>query len=93
MTGSDRDGPAVVTGHVFKIARLRAAGSSLCHTRRMPEYRVVFVNGEKRELTVGAHKITGNDADDRGNSYTFHSGSTVIAVIPKAQVLFIEKVN
>ena len=59
----------------------------------MPTFRIVFVNGEKRELTVEAHKVSGNQPSEKGDSYTFSNGSNVVAVVPKAQVLYIEKVN
>ena len=59
----------------------------------MPIYRIVFVNGEKRELEVEAYKIVGNNPDDKGDSYTFKSGNRSIAVVPKSQVLYIEMVK
>ena len=59
----------------------------------MPKYRVVFVNGEKRELIVDAFVIRGNDQDDKGDTYTFKTGSTVVAVVPKCQVLYVELIN
>ena len=59
----------------------------------MPTYRVVFVNGEKRELEVEAHKVVGNRPEDKGDSYTFESGSRAVAVVPKSQVLYIEMVT
>ena len=59
----------------------------------MPTYRVVFANGEKRELIIKAHMVTGNNPDDKGDSYTFRNGSIVRAVVPKSQVLYIEQVK
>ena len=51
------------------------------------------MNGEKRELIVKAMGIRGNRETDKGDSYTFSAGARVVAVIPKAQVLFIEQIS
>ena len=51
----------------------------------MAQDRVVFVNGEKRELLVEAHQVFGNKPDDKGDSYTFRNGSIVRAVVRKTR--------
>ena len=60
----------------------------------MPTYRVIFVNGEKRELTVSCHKLEGHhETPTTGTCYVFSDGDDIKAVVPKAQVLYIERVN
>ena len=59
----------------------------------MPTFRIVFV-GEKAPLQICAFQVRGNQPEDKGDSYTFrNSPNEIIAIIPKAQVLYIKIVN
>ena len=54
----------------------------------MPKFQVVFTNGEKRELTVQAHRI---DFEKPGMIRFLNSGNrpSVAAVVPVERVLYI----
>ena len=58
----------------------------------MPLYRVVFKNGEKRTLDVEAGWIK-----ETQESYIFlatkHPASKQIAIVPKSQVLYVNKLS
>lgn len=56
----------------------------------MAKYRVVFTNGEKRELTVEADRI---DADKPGVIRLLRAGGTIVAVAPTERVLYIVEVE
>ena len=57
----------------------------------MPTFRITFIDGSQRE--VQAFKIDGNKPSDRGDSYSFMIGNRAAAVVPKAQVKIIEKID
>jgi len=52
----------------------------------MSKYRVVFTNGEKRELTVEADRI---DSEKQGVVRLLKAGGTTVAVVPTERVLYI----
>ena len=53
----------------------------------MATYRVVFVNGEKRELTVDADTFQKENGE-----YLFLKSGKAVASSPVGQVLYVEKV-
>ncbi len=57
----------------------------------MPTFRITFIDGTQRE--VKAFKIEGNKPSDRGDTYSFIAGNRAEAVVPKAQVKIIEKID
>ena len=52
----------------------------------MKRYRVVFTNGEKRELVVLAENVSEQD-----ESYVFAANHSKVAVVPIKQVLYIKE--
>lgn len=59
----------------------------------MTTYRIVFADGEQRELTVNARTLDGHKQGDRGHAYVFRRAAHVVAVVPKDKVLWIETVD
>ena len=59
----------------------------------MYTFGVVFRDADRTPLMVEAAIIDGRKETDRGDSHTFRAGGRVVAVVPKAAVLYIEKLN
>ena len=62
------------------------------NSREMPKFRIVFQNGEKRELMVEAQMIKGTYTPNT-DSYVFLNGAQIVAIVPKSKALFIELIN
>ncbi|MDE2987085.1 MAG: hypothetical protein OXT70_03395 [Chloroflexota bacterium] len=58
----------------------------------MPTYRVIFTNGEKRDLTVKADRI---DFEKKGVLRLMTAGETrnAVAVVPLDRVLYVVQVE
>ena len=56
-------------------------------------YKVVFRDEERQSLVVKASELEGHMATDTRDSYVFKVGREIMAVVPKCQVLYFERID